>query len=330
MERQRVPGDWERAGRRCAPDHLRLAPRTRVAAPRVTALAVAGLLCTGCPESLSSLIQQCQAEKAAGTRTDSPGDCGCNPPAGVVCTEGSVCFHGGCCDPATPGSVCYGTTVGTDGGSECDGGDGGCACNAAANQTNNENCGCRGPCNGATCVAGACQCTSAEETYCYPATDGGDGTCVPLDECPTQCVATQHETDVANCWCAGPCPTGDICSADAGNVGQQACLCDPLAHQSDNLDCGCHGRCATGDGKTCEGGVCVCESANCPQYQSCTTGSCACDSTLCPAGQSCSGSTCACDPAKHTTKASCGCPPTACGTGKTCKADGADGGRSCQ
>ena len=82
---------------------------------------------------------------------------------------------------------------------------GSCECDPLdpINLSNDQNCGCHGPCpSGAICESGLCQCTDPGEALC-------DDACKLVSEC--LCEPSEHINDRDNCACEGPCALGDHC-----------------------------------------------------------------------------------------------------------------------
>ena len=104
-----------------------------------------------------------------------------------------------------------------------------------------ENCGCDGPCPPtAKCIGGACSCENADQVLC-------DGECIPEADC--FCDPQKHQNDSNNCGCMGPCSSTDFCEA-----GQ--CKCDPIVNANNATNCVCKGPCD--EGLACIQGVCSC------------------------------------------------------------------------
>lgn len=225
--------------------------------------------------------------------------CGCER----ECVDGEHCIQGSCCDARTASNGqncgCQGACkspntcqVNSDGIYECTCKEslarnnlqhcGSCAraCDArtqycqettcrcditlAANLSDDNNCGCRGPCPAGTqCRSGICQCTNQLDVLC-------NGVCKPQATC--LCDPTNPPLpalrDPNNCGCRGPCGLGEKCEG-----GQ--CDCDPIQHADNPNSCGCPSQVCRA-GQRCAGGICVCD----PAQHANDFRACGCDPTI--------------------------------------------------
>lgn len=204
------------------------------------------------------------------TQADDRDYCGCTE----SCRDTEACVPGAdgvytCeCDPelagywddncGCTGEVCAGAT-------DCIGGT--CQCNPTndLSQIDDNNCACNGPCpQGSHCKNGQCRCENDNEIICCAGEDAEncESECAPVTEC--ECKPENHQGDLYNCACEGPCSLGDKC--DAGE-----CVCDPLSNLHNPQNCGCQGPC--GEDEQCLGGVC---EFVCPAWKMFDPTDCAC------------------------------------------------------
>lgn len=248
-------------------------------------------------------VQRCHEQEMQGVYAhETNGACGCGQ---RQCPTGTRCFKGDCCDPVIEREnlsrcgcmeVCHEGQVCREG-KCCDGGtELVCACDPRLLQT----CGCRGPCpDRSHCENGVCRCNSADDVLCAADQNPPWGTCVESKSC--LCHPEQHQSDMDECGCKGPCAIGDHCV-------QGGCKCDPLQHQDDNLNCGCLMMCDPMMGTICLQGTCTCDPANIDNAQNC-----ACKGACKGAnGEVCIGGACVCNPNNLDDSNNCGCPPVRC------------------
>ena len=207
--------------------------------------AIAGKPATSCPPGLSSCDGLCR------DTSSHPNHCGA---CGHTCSNDSVCRNGTCvkvtcdCGPSgcpTGKTLCNGVCVDT--------------------QSDAANCGsCYTACpSGSTCQSGTC----VSNPGC-PAgqADCGNGVCVDISSNVSNCGACGNVCSSANGTAVcqnGTCVMGACNAGFADCDGNPATGCETNVMSSISNCGGCGVTCPPGG--TCQGGVCSCVPATCPQ-----------------------------------------------------------------